>query len=117
MIKDITRLRNPSHRGIISSYGPIAVICWYPTWVSAVAIPQKKLLLYYIENPRHLRRHAKIHKPLEDVIMEIAKRGKPYKQGDQPGEALEDPSEELSGGRSRKRKNYTVNGAPKKHKA
>ena len=83
-----------------------------------MAIPQKKLLLYYIENPRHLRRHAKIYKPLEDVIMEIAKRGKLYKQGDQLGEALEDPSEELSGERSRKRKkNYTVNGAPKKHKA
>ena len=47
-----------------------------------VAIPQKKLLLYYIENPYHLRRYAKIYKPLKDVIMEIAKRGKLCKQGD-----------------------------------
>jgi len=60
-----------------------------------VAIPQKKLLLYYIKNPRHLRHYAKIYKPLKDIIMEIAKRGKPYKQGDQLGEALEDPLEEI----------------------
>jgi len=47
-----------------------------------VAIPQKKLLLYYTKNPCHLRCYAKIHKPLKDVIIKIAKKGKPYKQGD-----------------------------------
>ncbi|XTI91396.1 hypothetical protein V2W45_1247548, partial [Cenococcum geophilum] len=81
-------------------------------------IPQKKLLLYYIKNPRHLRRHAKIYKPLKDVIIEIAKRGKLYKQGDQLKEALEDLLEELLRERLYKRKkNYTINRAPKKHKA
>jgi len=45
-----------------------------------VAIPQKKLLLYYIKNPYYLRRYAKIYKPLKDVIIEIAKRGKLYKE-------------------------------------
>jgi hypothetical protein len=48
-----------------------------------VAIPQKKLLSYYTENPRYLHYYARIHKPLEDVIIKIAK------QRDQPGEALE----------------------------
>ena len=44
-----------------------------------VAIPQKKLLSYYTKNPYYLYYHAKIYKPLKDVIIEIAKKGKPYK--------------------------------------
>ena len=47
-----------------------------------MAIPQKKLLLYYTKNPYYLRYYAKIYKPLKDVIIKIAKKGKPYKQGD-----------------------------------
>ena len=62
--------------------------------------------MYYTKNPYFLHYYYKIYKPLKDVIIEIAKR------------ALEDLLEELLGGRSRKRKkNYTVNGAPKKYKA
>ncbi|XTI95827.1 hypothetical protein V2W45_1254669, partial [Cenococcum geophilum] len=72
-------------------------------------IPQKKLLLYYIKNPPYLCRYAKIYKPLKDIIIEIAKRSKL--------EVLEDLLEKLLGGRShRRKKNYTINGAPKKHK-
>ncbi|XTI90666.1 hypothetical protein V2W45_1240944, partial [Cenococcum geophilum] len=71
IIKDIIYLQNPSYRGIISLYGPIIVL--------AVAIPQKKLLLYYTENPYYLRRYTKIYKPLKDIIIKIAKIGKLYK--------------------------------------
>jgi hypothetical protein len=71
-----------------------------------VDIPQKRLIIYYTENPYFLHHHYKIYKPLEDVIIEIARR------------ALKDPLKELLGGRSHKRKeNYTVNRAPKKYKA
>jgi hypothetical protein len=49
--------------------------------------------------------------------MEIAKRGKPYKQGDQLGEALEDLLEEISRRIVRKRKvDYTKDGDSKKSK-
>ena len=60
-------------------FGPIVVICWYPTWISAVDIPLNRLVLYYAKNPRLFRRYAEIYKLLEDVIIEIAKRGKLYK--------------------------------------
>jgi hypothetical protein len=51
---------------------------WYPTWVSPIGIPQKKLTSYYTEKPRLLRRHARVYKQLEDIIIEVAKRRKPY---------------------------------------
>jgi len=60
-------------------FGPIIVIYWYSTWVLAVDIPPNRLVLYYAKNPRLFRRYTKIYKPLEDVIIEIAKRSKPYK--------------------------------------
>ena len=63
-----------------------------------------RLALYYAKNPRLFRRHAEIYKPLEDVIIEIAKRSKPYKQGDQLGKALEDLLEEILRRRVRKKK-------------
>jgi len=44
-----------------------------------VDIPPNRLALYYAENPHLFYRHAKIYKPLKDVIIEIAKRSKPYK--------------------------------------
>jgi len=47
-----------------------------------VDIPPNRLTLYYAKNPHLFRRYTKIYKPLKDVIIEIAKRGKPYKQGD-----------------------------------
>jgi len=60
--------------------------------------------MYYTENPHFLCYYTKIYKLLKDVIIEIAKR------------ALEDRLKELLG-RLRKRKvNYTIYGAPKKHK-
>lgn len=49
-----------------------------------------RFVLYYVENPRLFCCHAEIYKLLEDVIIEIAKRSKPYKQKDQLGKALED---------------------------
>jgi hypothetical protein len=69
-------------------------------------IPQERLIIYYTKNPYFLHHYYKIYKPLEDIIIKIAKR------------ALEDSLKELLGGRSCKRKeNYTVNRAPKKYKA
>ena len=53
-------------------------------------IPLKRLVLYYTENPCLFRCYAEIYKPLEDIIIEIAKRSKLYKQGDQLGKVLED---------------------------
>lgn len=117
MIEDLKRLRNPGYRSVVSTYGPIAVVCWYPTWVSPAGIPHKRLVSYYTENPRHLHRHARIHKPLNDVMIEIARRGKPYEQRDQPGEAPDGHSEDLSRRGTRKRKvDCTVDGASKKPK-
>jgi len=63
-------------------FGPIVVICWYPTWVLAVDIPLNRLVLYYAENPRLFRCYAEVYKLLKDIIIEIVKRSKPYKQGD-----------------------------------
>jgi hypothetical protein len=60
-----------------------------------VAIPQKKLLLYYTKNPHYLCRYAGIYKLLKDIIIKIAKRGKLYKQRDQLKEVLKNPSEEI----------------------
>ena len=60
-----------------------------------MAIPQKKLLLYYTKNPYYFCCHAKIYKLLKDVIIKIAKRGKLYKQRDQLKEALENLSKEI----------------------
>jgi hypothetical protein len=71
-----------------------------------VDILQKRLVIYYTKNPYFLRYHYKIYKPLKDIIIEIIKR------------ALEDLLKELSGGKScKKKENYTVNRASKKHKA
>ncbi|XTI82769.1 hypothetical protein V2W45_1228854, partial [Cenococcum geophilum] len=65
------------------------------------------LLLYYTKNPRHLRRYAKIYKPLKDVIIKIAKKG----------EALDDYLEDLLIRGTRKRKvDYTIDRASKKLK-
>ena len=98
-------------------FGPIAVICWYSTWVSAMDVPPKRLVLYYTGNLCLFCCHAKIHKPLKDIIMEIAKRGKLYKQRDQLGEALEDPLKEISKRRVYKRKmDSTVDKDPKRPK-
>ena len=58
-------------------------------------IPLKRLILYYTGNPYFLYRYAKIYKLLKDVIMEIAKRGNLYKQGEQLGEVLKDLLEEI----------------------
>jgi len=69
-----------------------------------VDILPNRLVLYYAKNPYLFYRHAKIYKPLKDVIIEIAKRNKPYKQGDQLGKALEDLSEEILRRRVYKRK-------------
>ena len=68
-------------------------------------ILQKRFIIYYTENPYFLYYYYKIYKPLEDVIIEIAKR------------ALKNPLKKLLKGRSYKRKkNYTINRAPKKYK-
>ncbi len=45
-------------------------------------IPLKRLTSYYAENPYLFYYYAKIYKLLKDIIIEIAKRSKPYKQGD-----------------------------------
>ena len=39
----------------------------------------KRLILYYAKNPYLFCRYTKIYKPLKDIIIEIAKRSKPYK--------------------------------------
>ena len=80
-------------------------------------IPLNRLALYYAENPRLFRRHTKIYKPLKDIIIEIAKRSKPYKQGDQLGKALEDLLKEILRRRVYKRKvDSTVDRDPKRFK-
>ena len=87
-------------------FGPIAVIYQYPSWVSAMDILQKRLVIYYTKNPHFLCYYYKIYKLLKNVIIKITKR------------ALEDLLKGLSGGRlCKKKKNYTVNRAPKKYKA
>ena len=55
-------------------------------------IPQKRLIIYYTENPYFLYYHTKIHKPLKNIIIEILKR------------ALEDLLKELLRKRICKRK-------------
>jgi len=98
-------------------FGPIIVIYWYPTWVLAVDIPPNRLVLYYTKNPHLFCYYTKIYKPLEDVIIEIVKGGKLYKQGDQLGKALEDLLEEILRRRVRKRKvDSTINRDPKRSK-
>jgi len=82
-----------------------------------VDIPLNRLALYYAKNPRLFRRYAKIYKLLKDVIIEIAKRSKPYKQGDQLGKALEDLLEEILRRRIYKRKvDPTIDRDPKRSK-
>ncbi|XTI95451.1 hypothetical protein V2W45_1254537, partial [Cenococcum geophilum] len=54
----------------------------YPTWVLVMDILLKRLTLYYTKNPRLFHYYTKIYKLLKDIIIEIAKRSKPYKQGD-----------------------------------
>jgi hypothetical protein len=82
-----------------------------------VDIPLKRLTSYYAENPYLFYRYTKIYKPLKDIIIEIAKRSKPYKQGDQLGKALEDLLEEILRRRVRKRKaDPTVDRDPKRSK-
>ena len=76
-----------------------------------------RLVLYYAKNPHLFRRYTEIYKPLKDVIIEIAKRNKPYKQGDQLGKALEDLLEEILRKRIRKRKvDSTIDRDPKRFK-
>jgi hypothetical protein len=60
-----------------------------------VAIPQKKLLLYYTKNPHHLYCYIRIYKLLKDIIIKIAKRGKLYKQRDQLKKALKNLLEKI----------------------
>ena len=80
-------------------------------------IPLKRLALYYTKNPYLFRRYTKIYKLLKDIIIEIAKRSKPYKQGDQLGEVLEDLLEEILRRRVYKRKvDPTVDRDPKRSK-
>jgi len=82
-----------------------------------VDILLNRLVLYYAKNPRLFCHYAEIYKPLKDVIIEIAKRSKPYKQGDQLGKALEDLLEEILRRRVRKRKvDPTINRDPKRFK-
>jgi len=58
-----------------------------------------------------------MYKPLKDVIIEIAKRNKPYKQGDQLGKALENLLEEILRRKVRKRKvDSTIDKDPKRSK-
>jgi len=80
-------------------------------------IPLNRLALYYAENPHLFCCYAEIYKLLKDVIIEIAKRNKPYKQGDQLGKALEDLLEKILRRRVRKRKvNSTIDRDPKRSK-
>ena len=80
-------------------------------------IPPNRLTLYYTKNPYLFRRYAKIYKLLKDIIIEIAKRSNPYKQGDQLGKALENLLEEILRRRVRKRKvDPTINRDPKRSK-
>jgi len=82
-----------------------------------VDIPLNRLVLYYAKNPYLFCRYAKIYKLLKDIIIEIAKRSKPYKQGDQLGKALEDLLEEILRRRVYKRKvNSTIDRDPKRSK-
>jgi len=82
-----------------------------------VGIPHKKLVLYYTKNPHYLCYYARIYKPLKDVIIEIAWRGKLYKQRDQPGEALDDYLEDLlRRGTYKRMVDCTIDGASKKLK-
>ena len=73
--KDLKYLQSLSYKSFVFTFGFITVICWYPIWVSTEDIPLKRLVLYYAKNPYH----AKIYKPLKNVIIEIAKRSKLYK--------------------------------------
>ena len=80
-------------------------------------IPPKRLALFYAENPHLFCHHAEIYKSLENVIIEIAKRSKLYKQGDQLGKALEDLSKEILKRRVCKRKvDPIINRDPKRPK-
>jgi len=80
-------------------------------------IPPNRLVLYYAKNPHLFRRYTKIYKLLKDIIIEIAKRSKPYKQGDQLGKALKDLLKEILRRRVYKRKvNPTIDRDPKRSK-
>jgi len=82
-----------------------------------VDILLKRLVLYYAKNPYLFRYYTEIYKPLKDVIIEIAKRSKPYKQGDQLGKVLEDLLEEILKRRVYKRKvDPTIDRDPKRSK-
>jgi len=82
-----------------------------------VNIPLNRLILYYAKNPHLFCRYTKIYKPLKDVIIEIAKRCKPYKQGDQLGKALEDLLKEILRRRVYKKKvDSTIDRDPKRSK-
>ena len=77
----------------------------------------KRLTSYYTKNPHLFRHHAKIYKPLKDIIIEIAKRNKPYKQGDQLRKALKNLLEEILRKRVYKRKvDPIINRDPKRSK-
>jgi len=82
-----------------------------------VDIPPNRLILYYTKNPCLFCRYTKVYKPLKDVIIEIAKRSKPYKQGDQLGKALEDLLEKILRKRVHKKKvDPTIDRDPKRSK-
>jgi len=82
-----------------------------------VDILPNRLALYYAKNPHLFRCYAEIYKPLKDVIIEIAKRNKLYKQGDQLGKALEDLLEEILRRRVHKKKvDSTIDRDPKRSK-
>ena len=77
----------------------------------------KRLILYYTKNPYLFCRYTKIYKLLKDIIIEIAKRSKPYKQGDQLEKALEDLLKEILRRRVYKKKvNPTIDRDPKRFK-
>jgi deoxycytidylate deaminase len=82
-----------------------------------VDIPPNRLTLYYTKNPCLFCCHTEIYKPLKDVIIEIAKRSKLYKQRDQLKKVLEDLSEEILRRKVCKRKvDSTINKNPKRFK-
>jgi len=82
-----------------------------------VDILPKRLILYYAKNPYLFYYYAKIYKLLKNIIIEIAKRSKLYKQGDQLGKVLEDLLKEILRRRVYKRKiDPTIDRDPKRSK-
>ncbi|OCL08169.1 hypothetical protein AOQ84DRAFT_377010 [Glonium stellatum] len=104
--EQLNGLKSTRYELSISICGPIRIVCWHPTWESPETLPQGALISYYDKNLSLLRPHMKIFKPLKDVERKIAESRE---------QQSENPSEEVSGKRSRKRKaNYNTDGASKK---